>query len=70
MTKYRTEYRINKKGAECFRTMDHDVALARFKELSGKRPGIYTIQSRHVQIDRRGVPELDWRGMPAWSCWS
>lgn len=69
MIKYRTEYRINKKGAECFRTPDCDAAQARFKELSEKQPGIYTLQRRSVRIDRNGVADQDWRGRPAWSPW-
>ena len=69
MIKYRTEYRVNKKGAECFRTEDHAKALAKLAELSERRPNIYTIQSRSVRLNSYGIPDQDWRGRPAWSPW-
>lgn len=39
------EFRLNKKNAECFRTADFDVALAKLKELQAKRP-VYSMQYR------------------------
>ena len=68
--KYKSEYRINKKGAECFRTTDGEKAHAKFKELSAKRPGIYTMQSRTVYLTRHGVELTDSSGRPLWSAWS
>ena len=68
--KYKYEYRINKKGAECFRTERLEEAKSKLAELSAKRPGIYTMQSRNVRLDRYGVREKDYRGRPAWSIWS
>lgn len=55
--KYHVQYRINKKGAECFRTGDLDEAKAKLAELSAKRPGIYTMQYRHTRLNRYGVEE-------------
>jgi len=52
--RYHVQYRINKKGAECFRTGDLEEAKAKLAELSAKRPGIYTMQERHTRLDRYG----------------
>ena len=65
-----TEYRINKKGSECFRTRDGKEARARLEALSSKRPGVYTIQYRSVPITKYGVMYTDLSGNPLWSCWS
>lgn len=50
MTKVRTryEYRINKKGAECFRTEDYELAVAKLAELNARRP-VYTMQTRTLR---------------------
>ena len=69
MTQSRTEYRINKKGSECFRTTDGQAAYAKLKELSDKRPGIYAIQIRICKLDRYGIMERDCSGHPLWSAW-
>lgn len=69
MIDYRTEYRINKKGAECFRSADYDEARRKLDELNAKRPGVYTMQSRAVRVNRFGVKDQDWLGRPAWSPW-
>jgi len=70
MIRYRYEYRINKKGAECFRTDSHDAARAKLEELKAKKPnGIYDIQSRSVRLDRYGNAERDYMGRPRWSPW-
>lgn len=68
MTKYRTEYRINKKGAECFRTMDFEEMKSRFEQLAAKRPGVYTWQSRSVQL-QHGMAVTDCSGRPLWMAW-
>jgi len=52
--RYHVQYRINKKGAECFRTGDRDECMAKLAELSAKRPGIYTMQTRWTRLDRYG----------------
>ena len=70
MTKYRTEYRINKKGCECYRTDSFQQAKEKLDELSAKRPGIFTMQSRHVQLDRFGVAIRDVSGIILWESWS
>lgn len=69
MKKWITEYRINKKGAECFRTQDTDKAHARLAELQAKRPGVYTMQSRTVDLTRYGVPVVDPSGNALWTAW-
>lgn len=57
-TWYKTEYRINKKGCECFRTMDRDEAVQKLILLREKgRPGIYTMQTRSTRLDRYGNEE-------------
>lgn len=68
MTAYKTEYRINKKGAECFRTENYEIAKAKLATLSAKRSGVYTMQRRSVQLDRYGVAHTDASGHPLWSC--
>ena len=55
--RYHVQYRINKKGAECFRTGDRNEAEAKLAELSAKRPGIYTMQRRSVRCNRYGCEE-------------
>ena len=67
--KYHYEYRLNKKGAECFRTADREEATAKLAELSAKRPWIYTMQSRSCRLNRYGVRERNWKGEDAWSLW-
>jgi len=51
---YHVQFRINKKGAECFRTGDRDEANAKLEELNAKRPGIYSMQKRSTRLDRYG----------------
>ena len=70
MAKYRIEYRINKKGAECFRTRDGQQARQKLNDLSAKRPGVYTMQTRSVQLDRFGMECTDLSGRPLWSAWN
>lgn len=52
--KYHVQYRINKKGAQCFLTGNFEEAKAKLDELSAKRPGIYTMQRRSVKLDKYG----------------
>lgn len=64
--RYHVQYRINKKGAECFRTGDYEEARAKYDELSAKRPGIYTMQQRSTRLNRYGVEEqpletIEWK---------
>ena len=69
MTRYKSEYRINKRGCECFRTDSFDMAKARLDELNAKRPGVYTLQSRQCQLDRYGVTLKDATGKALWESW-
>ena len=59
--RYRYEYRINKKGAECFRTNDRQTCLRQLSKLNDTRP-VYTMQERCMRyggyIDK-----------PYWSPW-
>lgn len=69
MTKWKAEYRINKKGAECFRTTDSETAYSKLRELEAKRAGIYTMQIRRAQVDRYGMLVTDCSGRVNWSAW-
>ena len=72
MTKigYRYQYRVNKKGAECFRTDSYEDAKAKLKELRAKKPNVrFDMQKRYIRVNRVGAPELDWLGRPWWSPW-
>ena len=64
MIKYRYEYRINKKGAECFRTEDQELLFKKLAELKAKKPNVaYTTQSRSCRLDRYGMRS-------EWGIWS
>lgn len=66
---YRIEYRITKKGAECFRTRDRQQAYQRLQDLSATRPGVYALQTRSVQLTRFGAELTDLSGRALWSDW-
>lgn len=70
MCNTRTEYRINKKGAEVFRTTIASDAQKRLSELQAKRPGVYTMQTRFVALDRHGMVMTDLAGKALWSAWN
>lgn len=66
-----SEYRINKKGAECFRSRSYEETRAKLAELQAKRPNCrYTIQSRHADRDQYGCYRTGWQGRIEWSPWS
>ena len=70
MQNYVTEYRVNKKGCECFRTTDEERAKKYFFKCNLGRPyGVYTMQRRFCPVNRLGVLEEDGLGRPQWSCW-
>ena len=70
MIKYVTEYRINKKDAECFRSSNLECTKEKLSELIAKKPNeIYTIQSRSCRLNRFGEKERDYMGRPAWGIW-
>ena len=59
MIRERYEYRINKDGAECFRSDSYDCIQQKLAELKEKHPRVkYTIQSRSVRLDKNGVKAL------------
>ena len=65
-----TEYRINKKGAECFRTRSYEEAKAKLKELNTNRP-VHTMECRHIELNKYGrFAQDDDLGRPIWSRWS
>lgn len=66
----RTEYRINKKGAECFRTEDREEAYNRLAQLQAKRPGVYTMQTRHRRENKYGQSITpSYPGHDGWELW-
>ena len=69
MQKFVTEYRINKKGAECFRSRDFQETRQRLDDLSRNRPDVYAMQSRHCPVNRYGVMLTAGNGVPHWTCW-
>lgn len=70
MMKYVYEYRINKKGAECFRSRSFEAIKERLEELRAKKPNVnYEMQTRSARLDRFGVTEKNWKGETAWSIW-
>lgn len=70
MTKYYSEYRINKRGCECFRTDSFEIARAKLDELNAKRPGIYTMQTRAIHLDRYGCRVRQaGTGRELWETW-
>lgn len=70
MIKYVTEYRINKKNAECFRSSSLESTKEKLAEYLKKNPnGIYSMQSRSCRLNRFGEKERDYMGRPAWGIW-
>ena len=69
MVAHLTEYRINKKGAEFFRTRDQEQAASKLTDLQAKRPGVFSLQQRSVQLDRYGKALTDGTGKPMWTPW-
>ena len=70
MIKHRYEYRINKKGAECYRTDDPKQLQIKLAELKEKKPNVvYTTQSRSCRLNKYGVMDQDHLRRPAWGIW-
>lgn len=65
----RSEYRINKKGRECFRSESFELAREKLAELEKQRPGVYTMQWRNCPCNKVGTLETDGAGRPIWSAW-
>lgn len=55
----RYEYRINKKGSECFRTEIFQEAKDKLDELNAKRP-VYTMQHRSIRLDEYNQKWTPW----------
>lgn len=65
-----TEYRINKKGCECFRTFNYNEAKEKMAQLQARKPNCkFTMQHRSYHTRRNGCVELDLSGKPIASCW-
>lgn len=70
MLRYINEYRVNKKGAECYRCSNLAEANAKLAELREKRPNVsFSVQRRSCRLDRNGVREKDYLGRSLWSPW-
>lgn len=68
--KYRYEYRINKKGRECFRTESLEECKAKLEQLEAARPGVHTMQSRSCPCNKVGtMMTVGMNGKPMWGCW-
>ena len=65
-----TEYRINKKGSECFRTWYRSEAEMKLAKLRERKPnGVYTMQYRTYQNNGHGAMALDCSGRPVCTPW-
>ena len=65
------QYRITKKGCECFRTSIRKELTAKLNELTEAHPNTkYAIQIRYVPTNRVGAPLLLPNGEPQWSTWA
>jgi len=70
MLYYTNEYRINKKGAECYKTDSFEQMKEKLSAMRENKPRvIYTAQSRYCRLDRFGVKLKDCFGRPQWSPW-
>lgn len=66
---YRSEWRVNKGGCECYRTESRQAAIDKLLELRAKFPRKeYAIQSRDVRLER-GAAIRDHLGRPQWGPW-
>lgn len=70
MQKYIHEYRINKKGAECYRSDSFERTKEKLEALRAKKPNVkYEMQTRWARVNRYGITERNWKGETAWSIW-
>ncbi len=74
MASYREkrQYRVNKKGSECFRADTYGEAKEKLDQLTGGKPGNkYTIQYRTCRYDDWDQDALlrDYLGRPQWTPW-
>lgn len=56
---YKNEYRINKKGSECFRSRSLEETKEKLDQLNAKRP-VYSMQVRHRRYMPNGMPYENW----------
>ena len=71
MMKYAYEYRINKKGCECYRSRSLEEIKSRLEYLQARSPHTkFEIQTRSARLDKNGVIIQDWQGRTAWSPWT
>jgi hypothetical protein len=67
---YSSEYRINKKGCECFRTESREAATERVQELQRRNSNcVYSMQERRCRIDNYGAKIREWKDRPQWGPW-
>lgn len=67
MMKYMYQYRINKRGAECYRSTDYRAVLDRYDTLHQRHPEIYTVQVRDIRLNQHGMPyDRDWSPWREW----
>jgi len=65
-----TEYRINKKGCECFRSREWKYIQKKMAELKSAKPGgKFTIQRRSARKEKNGFLERDYMGRINWTPW-
>ena len=58
-----TEYRINKRGCECFRSREWKYIQKKMAELKSVKPGCkFTIQRRSARKEKDGFLERDYMG--------
>lgn len=67
---YVYEYRINKKGCECFRSRSFAETMEKLKELQAKRPcAQYSMQHRSCHTNKVGTLDTIWGDRAAWGPW-
>jgi len=70
MLKYITEYRINKKGCECYRSPSLEETKERLQYLQARHPHTkFEMQTRYARLDKYGLTERNWKGEINWSIW-
>lgn len=69
MIKTRDEYRVTKKGSECFRAGTYEEAKRKLDQLTGGKPNAkYGIQVRSCRYEGRALA-TDHLGRPEWTPW-
>ncbi len=69
MIKSKSEYRVTKKGSECFRAGTYEEAKQKFDQLTGGKPSAkYGIQHRSCRYEGGSLAK-DHLGRPDWTPW-